>query len=1085
MADPPTPDADESDPVAAVLVEILESRRPGAPVDPAVWYARYPEFRTELEQFFADQAALTEARDQVQESPAPTFPGYTISRELGRGGNGVVFEATELATGRVVALKALVGAHILTPVERVRFRREIKAASILDHPAVLPVLDAGEVDGTPFYTMMLAVGGPLSKSLERYTPDPKAAAALVARLARGVHFAHQRGILHRDLKPSNILLDGAGAGYVSDFGLVRDLADPDPLTRTRELVGTIPYMAPESTVSRGACTVAVDVYGLGCILYACLTGRPPIEGASDADTLLRVRTDAPPPPARLNPQVPRDLDAVCRKCLEKEPGRRYSSAAELADDLDRFGRGAPVRAKPVGPMQRAWRWVKRNPAPTALRAVAALVVVAATGLGIWNWDRQRLQHRIELRTAENERDRQRFFAGLERVRQRRSERYNGWTRDTLADVRELAGRSAAREFLPELRSEAATALGATDILPGPLVSDFPAYASHFSADRRWFAVAGSQADRVGRVELTDRTTDIRETLAFPVDTAWQSRMGSKPDGARSVRFSPDNRWLVVGTRSGWLVRWDMRDRTATPLAWPAHTADQEEPRFVAVHTVGFTADSHILLSGCEGMVRGWTVADGRPTRLALKGFELPRDFYPIRENVTVSSVDQDGCRIVDVAAQGLVPDRKVEGAWVDCLGPTEDLMAYKPSALVRVALRHAHPLGQPRPIERWEDRTGPTQMTFSRAGHLLAAVYEHDLMLRVWDVPSGNLVAEVVTDGECPRAMFDPDGRHLVVSSTRGARRYDLPVSVLETVAVVAEPRVYSMCAPSDHSEVIVGTWFAHPIPPKRYRFPLGNADSAYPVGQPLGMVIASGWADSAPDGQNYVHTGEFRTRRLEDQSRAQMEVPGLSDLRFGLDSRLWILEGHRVRVGSVANGVPAVWQNDAASEAAGADFKCLAPGRTFTLIGRRDGRVFQLSPTGVLQTSWKALESAVVSVALSPDEDRAVVGGERGEVRLIEVATGAVADIPNAHRLAVSTVAYGPNFFATGSTDRRVRLWTPAGVPIATLQMSGAVQKILVSGRGDSLLVQVDGERAVRRWKLDELFRAWADLGLGVPDHP
>jgi WD40 repeat protein len=227
------------------------------------------------------------------------------------------------------------------------------------------------------------------------------------------------------------------------------------------------------------------------------------------------------------------------------------------------------------------------------------------------------------------------------------------------------------------------------------------------------------------------------------------------------------------------------------------------------------------------------------------------------------------------------------------------------------------------------------------------------------------------------------------------------------------------------------------------------------------------------------VITGRHRTDFVQDEAGRRLEVTEPNDLRFGPDSRLWVLEAHRVRVGSVADGAPVVWRNDAASTEAGADLKCVAPGRGFTLVGRRDGRVIRLDPQGAELGSWQVMESAVLSAAVSPGESRAAAGGERGEVRLIDVAGGKVTDLPDAHRLAVRTVAYGPDFFVTGSADRRVRLWTLAGEPIATLQMRGPVHKVLVSARGDSLLVQVEGERAVRRWRLDVLFRAWAALGL------
>lgn len=1067
----------------AVLVELLKAEDAGA-IDPAAWYARYPEFRADLEQFLADATAVSEACDRAREVPAPAFPGYTVVRELGRGGNGVVFEAAEHPTGRVVALKALVGARLLTPVERVRFRREARVAALLDHPHILPVYATGEADGTPFYTMRLAPGGPLSRALDRFRADPTAAAALVARLARGVHFAHQRGILHRDLKPSNILLDEAGRGYVADFGLVRDLADPDPVTGTRELVGTIPYMAPESTAAREGWTVAVDVYGLGGVLYACLTGRPPFEGKSDADTLLKVRSDPPTPPAHLNPLVPRDLDAVCRKCLEKDPAARYPSAAALADDLDRFGRGEPVRAKPIGPARRALRWVRRRPLPAALGAVAALAVVTAIAFGLRTWQQQQL-HRLELRVAHEAEERERFVAGLERVRQRRGNPYTDWSRDTLADLRVLGGLPAAAGHLPDLRSEAAAALAAVDLVPGPLLADFPAYASHFSADSRWLAVAGWEAYDRGRVELTDRRTLARRDLTFPVDATWRARE-DRPDGARSVRFSPDGRWLVVGTRSGWLVRWDMDALGAPPLAWPAHTEDLTDPRSVFVKTVGFTTDSRIVLSGSLEAVRGWTVADGRATPLAVKGSRLPLDFYPVGSDGMALKHPDGHFGILQVDQGTFLPHRGFDGWGVNCLGPDPFLMAYHVRGGVGLGVRYTYQASEPRRFQNRADPEPPTHMAFSPAGDLLAVVNDLGHQFRVWDVPGGFLLAERPTDPGTTHVAFSPDGGQLIVSGWHGAKAYDLPSRIADSVLVVAEPEVVSFSAPVDHAAICVVGHATH-MGPRVYRTPLSPARPAGMLTVPecLSSRQMHRWNDTAPDGRGFVVSAGDEEKGIQDHSGARLEAPALSDVRYGPDGRLWVLENHHLRLGSMADEAPVVWRNDPANEKAGTDLKCVAPGRQFSLIGRRDGQVFRLDPAGAETASWKVMASAVLGIALSPDEGTAVAGGERGEVRRIDTASGAVTEVPNAHRAAVYSVAHGPTFFATGSADRRVRLWTLAGEPIATLEMAGPVRKVLVSARGDSLLVQVEGERAVRRWRLDVLSREWADLGLAGPVGP
>lgn len=1080
MADAlPTPDANDREAgFDAVLVLVLEAEDAGQPRDLAHWLAHFPEYRSELLEYFADRANLPGSLAGDRAGALPEFPGHEVVRELGRGGMGVVYEARQLDPPRVVALKALPTARLRTPVERVRFRREAQVAARLDHPGIVPVYMIGEADGVPFYTMRLAPGGPLSRALDRYTADPRATARLVADLARAVHHAHQHAVLHRDLKPSNILLDADGRGCVADFGLVRDLADPDPITRTADLVGTPPYMAPEQTRGQGEpCTVATDVYGLGCVLYTCLTGRPPFTGSNPAAVLLQVQQSDPEPPARVNPRVPRDLDAVCRMCLEKVPARRYASGAELAADLDRFVNGAPVRAKPIGPARRAARWVRRHPLPAALATLAALALLTACGVGAWAWDRDR-----KLGLAQRDAERNRFFAGLERVRQRRDDPYASWSGQSLADLRELAALGPARDHLAELRSEVAAALAAADLGPGPLLADFPAYATHYSADDRWLAVAGWTAGARGRVELTDRTTNARRDLTFPVDAKWQDRAG-RPDGARCIRFSPDARWLVVGTRSGWLVRWDMTDLDAGPYAWPGHTEDHAEPRFVAVTTAGFTADGRTLLSGSLGATRGWTVADGRTTGLVLKGCRLPADFYPIEDEMAVYGPDGRAGEygVLRVGRREFIPDRRFDGIPAGCLGPDPWLMAYQPDGRTGVCVRYAHPFSRPRPLQRWEDVVQPSHMAFSPTGDLLAAVYEHDLRLRVWDVSGGVLLAERTTDREVTHVAFSPDGCQLAVSGMTGVRAYPVPRRLLETVAVVAEPEIASVSCPSDHSRVVA---LSH-VPgmaAKCYQVPLTHARPV-PVVRPelLTLDRLSRWTDVAPDGRGFVLSGTAGENVLQDETGARLMAADLSDVRFGPDGRLWVLQDHHLRIGSVSGGAPVAWRNDPASESAGAALKCVAPGPDFTLVGRRDGRVFRLGPVGGEEAAWPVVNGAVLGLAIGAGGGRAAAGGERGEVHLLDAGTGAVTPIPDAHRAAVPAVVFGPNFLVTGSADRRVRLWTPAGEPIATLTMRGPVAKVLVSTDGSSLLVHVQGERAVRRWRLDVLFREWEGLGLGT----
>ncbi len=312
--------------------------------------------------------------------------GYEVLGELGRGGMGVVFKARQTALNRDVAVKLIKTGSFASPPEVARFQSEAEAVAQLDHPHIVPIYEVGQYRGQHFFSMKLVAGTSLDKRLNEFAADPRAAATLVAVAAEAVHHAHQRGILHRDLKPANILLDARDQPYVTDFGLAKRIEAGNDLSHSGTLVGTPAYMSPEqATQSRGSLSTATDVYGLGTILYAALSGRAPFAATTLVETLDLVRTQSPEPPSLLNPRVPRDLEIICLKCLEKEPRRRYQSAFDLAEDLQRWLKGIPILARPVGPLTRAGMWCRRN---KALTTAAALFVLAFAGgfAGVtWKW----------------------------------------------------------------------------------------------------------------------------------------------------------------------------------------------------------------------------------------------------------------------------------------------------------------------------------------------------------------------------------------------------------------------------------------------------------------------------------------------------------------------------------------------------------------------------------------------------------------------------------------------------------------------------------------------------------------------------
>jgi serine/threonine-protein kinase len=404
---------------------------------------RGPDYRTAVTRPLSD----THPKDSAGEPALPCVPGYEVLGLLGRGGMGVVYKARHLGLDRVVALKMIRGGDP-GPAERGRLQAEARAVARLQHPGIVQVFEVGEHDGRPFVALEFCAGGSLADRLWGDPWPPRQAAAAVADLARAMRHAHASGVVHRDLKPGNVLLTREGALKVTDFGLAKRVDQGSDLSDTGTPLGTPSYMAPEQT--RGGAKEAgptADVWALGAVLYALLTGRPPFRGATPLETVAQVRDDEPVPPARLA-RVPRDLEVICLKCLEKEPGRRYATAQALADDLGRYLKGEPIRARPVGLAGRLWRWSRRHPREAAL--LAALVLLAAgafaamTALWLRAEDHLRDANDQRARAEKHSRDadEQRALAerhlGEARAQQKRADRHLALQKNLLNSYNDLS-----------------------------------------------------------------------------------------------------------------------------------------------------------------------------------------------------------------------------------------------------------------------------------------------------------------------------------------------------------------------------------------------------------------------------------------------------------------------------------------------------------------------------------------------------------------------------------------------------------------------------------------------------------------------
>ncbi|MBM79222.1 MAG: hypothetical protein CMJ78_01355, partial [Planctomycetaceae bacterium] len=548
------------------------------------------------------------------------FGEYELLQEIARGGMGVVYKARQSRLNRTVALKMILSGQLASQDDVQRFYIEAEAAASLEHPGIVPIYEIGEHEGQHFFSMGFIDGAGLDVQVKDGPMPPREAAAITQQVCEAIAYAHSQNVIHRDLKPANVLIDGTGQAKVTDFGLAKKTDADSGLTGTGQILGTPGYMPPEQA-SGETDTIgpAADIYSLGAILYALLTGRPPFQSANVMDTLVAVLEQEPVSPRQLNPALDQDLETICLKCLEKDAGRRYATTDELVAELGRYLNGEPIHARPIGKLERGWRWCKRKPALAGLGGLAVLLLLTL-GIGGPLVALQQSALRTEAVTAQNDAERQRQKAARERQVAVSAEKKSEVERRKAVASREQTEATLARSnyFLAQARWDNNRVADARELLQRvpQRHRNIEWYLARWQFQGSDVALYGHTGS-VLSVSFSPDGTRIASGSRDNTIRLWDALTGEElhtlkghTDEVLSVSFSPDGTRIASGSDDNTIRSWDAS--TGEELhTLKGHTHD--------VLSVSFSPDGTRIASGSwDNTIRMWDASTGEELH-TLKG----------------------------------------------------------------------------------------------------------------------------------------------------------------------------------------------------------------------------------------------------------------------------------------------------------------------------------------------------------------------------------------------------------------------------------------------------------------------------------